>query len=238
MASTKVKGIIIENKDLKEKDKSVVIYSLEKGKIRAIFRGVRGEKAKMKASKEIFTFGDFFIENTKGNNVVSQVDVIESFYPLSQDLDKYYEACSIVDVVRKLGTEQSDPAFFIETLKALKSLCYGNIKKGYVLAKYLIKVFDGAGYPINTEKCASCKSIITGKKFINFEFGEVVCSGCKTLVCEEISLPVFSALKILNNTEYDKLSTIHLSENSEKELLKMLLKNFEFRFNYTIFAVI
>ena len=238
MASTKVKGIIIENKDLKEKDKSVVIYSLEQGKISAVFRGVRGEKAKMKASKEIFTFGDFFIENTKGNNIVSQVDIIETFYPLSQDLDKYYEACSIIDVVKKLGNEQSDPVFFVETIKALKAICYGNVKKDYVLLKYILKVFEGSGYPINFEKCSSCKSVITGKKYINFEFGEIVCSNCKNLTCEEISPAVYSALKILNNTEYDKLSTLKLSENSEKEGLKLLLKNFEYRFNINIFAVI
>ena len=238
MASTKVKGIIIESKDFKDKDKSVVIYTLEQGKVRAVFKGVRGEKAKLKASKEMFTFGDFFIENTKGNNIISQVDVIESFYPLSQELDKYYEACSIIDICKKLGTEQSDPAFFIEILKALKTLCYFNVKKHYVLIKFLLSIFESTGYPINLEKCASCKAKITGKKYLNLEFGEIVCANCKTFSCEEISPSVFSAIKILKQSEYERLQTINFGGEAEKETLRILVKNFEERFSFKIFVAI
>lgn len=238
MPSTKVKGIIIESKDSKDKDKLVTIYTLEQGKKRVIFKGVRGEKAKLKASKEIFTFGDFFIENTKGNNIVSQVDIIESFYGISQDLNKYYEACSIVDVVKKIGTAEGDPTLFIEIVKALKSVCYGGVKQNYTLCKFLLNVFAGAGYPINLNNCSSCKAKITGTKYINYDFGEVVCGNCRTMTSEKLEPVVASALNILSNTEYEKLNTLHLAENAEAETLKILLKNFEARFGYKIFAVI
>ncbi len=238
MPSTKVKGIIIESKDLKEKDRAVSIYTLEKGIIRAIFRGVRSEKAKLKASKNVFTFGDFFIENTKGNNIVSQVDVIETFYDLGQDLNKYYEACSIIDVVKKLATQESDPVFFVSILKALKILCYENVEKNMVLCKFLMDVFSGSGFPINFDECASCKAKITGKKFINYDYGELVCGHCRTYTSEELSPSVFSALKILSEVDYEKLNTLHLSQNTVKDSLKILLKNFQARFGSEIFAVI
>lgn len=237
MPSTKVKGLIIESKDSKEKDKSVVIYTLEQGKTRAVFKGVRGEKAKMKASKDIFTFGDFFIENTKGNNIVSQVDVIDSFYNFSQDLDKYYEACSVVDVVKKIGN-QSDPIFFLETIKALKAICYENIQKNYVLNSFLLKVFQGAGLMINTAKCASCGADLTGSKFINYDIGEIVCANCKTYTSQKLSNSVVSAINIFSKMPYEKLATLHLEKDAEKETLEILLKNFECRFGYQIFAVI
>lgn len=236
MASTKVKAIVIESKDYKEKDKLVSLYSLEQGKVRAVFRGVRGEKAKMKAAKEIFSFGEFFIENTKGNNIVSQADIIESFHPLSQNLDKYYEACSIIDVIKKLGTEESDPALFVEVIKALKCLCYEDVKPHYVLNKFLLNVFSGAGYPINTEKCSSCKSVITGTKFFNYEYGEIVCGACRTYTCEPLSPVAASALKIMSATPYEKLPTLRLATGAERELLELLLKNFEARFNEKIFC--
>ena len=238
MPSTKVKGIIIESKDSKEKDKSVTIYTLEQGKVRATFKGVRGEKAKLKASKDVFTFGDFFIENTKGNNVVSQVDVIESFYGISQDLDKYYESCSVVDVVKKIGNNTSDPALFMEIIKALKSICFGETKKNYTLCKFLLNIFAGTGYPINLEKCASCKAKMTGTKFFNFDFGEIICGNCRTLTSEKIEAGVIAALNILNNTDYERLNTLHIAENSKNEALKLLLKNFEARFGEKIFCVI
>lgn len=237
MPTTKVKGIIIESKDTKEKDKTVVIYTLEEGKIRAVFKGVRGEKAKMKASKDIFTFGDFFIENTKGNNIVSQVDVIDTFYNFSQDLDKYYEACSIVDIVKKIGN-QSDPIFFLEVIKSLKAICYENTTKNYVLNSFLLKIFKGAGFSINTNKCASCGAELTGSKFINYDVGEIVCANCKTYTCQKLSSSVVSAINIFAKTPYEKLATVHLEKDVEKETLEILLKNFQCRFGCEIFAVI
>ena len=238
MASEKYKGIIIESKDYKEKDKLVSIYTLEKGLVRAVFRGVRGEKAKMRASKDVFTFGDFFIENTKGNNIVSQVDIIEGFYAIREDLDKYYEACSIVDVLKKVATEQPDPKLFIEVIKALKYLCFGQIKRNYVLCKYLLDIFSGAGYPMNFTRCSSCGAQITGKKFFNYDIGEILCGNCRTYTAEEIEQPVVSFLKILSGTDYDKLETVKFGDETIKSALKVLLKNFQYRFGKEIFAVV
>lgn len=237
MASQKYRGIIVESKDSKEKDKIVSIYTLESGLIRTVFRGVRGEKAKMKASKEVFTFGDFFIENTKGNNVVSAVDVIEAFYPVRENLEKYYEACSVIDAAKKIITAQAEPALFIEIVKAMKFICYENLKKNYVLCKYLLNIFKGAGYPLNMSKCSSCGAEITGKKYFNYEIGETLCGNCRTYTSEELSPAVVNTLRIINNIDYEKLSTVHLSDDSIKGALQVLAKNFQFRFGKEIFVV-
>ncbi len=237
MATEKYRGLIVESKDLKDRDKLVSIYTLEKGLVRAIFRGVRGEKAKLKASKDIFTFGDFFIENTKGNNIVSQVDIIENFYPIRENLDKYYEACSIIDGAKKIMTEQNDPRLFLEIIKAMKYVCYENLKKNFILCKYLLNLFSGAGYPLNMTKCSSCGAEITGKKFFNYEIGEILCGNCRTYTSEELSPVVVNSLKIINNTEYDKLSTVKLSDENIKGVLELLIKNFQYRFGKEIFVV-
>lgn len=237
MATEKYRGLIVESKDLKDRDKLVSIYTLEKGLVRAIFRGVRGEKAKLKASKDIFTFGDFFIENTKGNNIVSQVDIIENFYPIRENLDKYYEACSIIDGAKKIMTEQNDPRLFLEIIKAMKYVCYENLKKNFILCKYLLNLFSGTGYPLNMTKCSSCGAEITGKKFFNYEIGEILCGNCRTYTSEELSPVVVNSLKIINNTEYDKLSTVKLSDENIKGVLELLIKNFQYRFGKEIFVV-
>ena len=128
MSKTKVKALVLSEKDSKEKDKLVTLFSLEEGKLFVYFRGVKGDKAKLKAAKELFTFGEFVIEQGRSGNIVTEVEIIDSFLPLRKDLDKYYEACSILDIVSKLLREK-DPAMFIQTLKALKAICYKNATK-------------------------------------------------------------------------------------------------------------
>lgn len=229
MASTKVKAVIISSKDYKEKDKLLTLFTLEQGKMTAFMRGVRGEKAKLKAAKEVFSFGEFIIENTKGLNIVTQVEVIDSFFGLTKDLDKFYEGCAILDIVNKVSSQESDPALFIELLKCLKALCYSQVNKYYCIDKFLIKVFENIGYSFITNKCSSCKITLSGKKYFNIDIGEFVCAGCKTDTCLPVSDVCYSALKLLSGVDYDKLPTLKIGGNGEKECFHLLEKNFEWR---------
>ena len=60
--SYETKAIVISSKDSKDKDKEVLLYSIDKGKLFAKFKGVKNQKSKLKAGKEVFTFGDFSVE--------------------------------------------------------------------------------------------------------------------------------------------------------------------------------
>ena len=140
MAKTKVKALVIGAKDSKEKDKLVTLFTLEQGKLFVYFRGVKGEKAKLKEAKELFTFAEYVLEEGKYGNIVVEANIIDSFSQLRRDLDKYYEACSILDVLNKTSKE-SNPFVFIQALKALKAICYEDSTKNYALIKFLILVF-------------------------------------------------------------------------------------------------
>ena len=230
MASTKVKAIVIKTKDLKEKDKLITLWTLEQGKITASLRGVRGANAKFKFAKEPFCFGEFVIENTKGMNVVTQVEIVDSFFGLTQDIDKFYEACAIIDAINILENEQADAQVFIETLKALKALCYEKIKKYYVFNTFMLKLFKNMGYFFVSENCSACRNSLMARRFFNLDIGEFVCFSCKNYSSVEVSDAFFSAIKILNNHNYDDLSKLNLGGNAEKELYRLIDKNFEWRF--------
>lgn len=237
MASTKVKALVIEAKDNKEKDKLVTLYSLEEGKFFACFRGVRGVKAKMKAAKEIFTFGEFVVEETKAGKIVTEANIIDSFSPLRSDLDKYYEACSLVDILKKLATSNSDPALFVAIIKALKAICYDGAPKYYALVKFLISIFDSMGFRLNFDVCASCRAKLTGKKYLNLDYGEIVCSNCKQMTAVEISPATATALKVLRDTPFEKLKSLKFGGNGELNALNLLRENFEWRFGTRFFVV-
>ena len=234
MSKAKVKALVLSEKDSKEKDKLVTLFSLEEGKLFVYFRGVKGDKAKLKAAKELFTFGEFVIEQGRSGNIVTEVEIIDSFLPLRKDLDKYYEACSILDIVSKLLREK-DPAMFIQTLKALKAICYENSPKNYALTKFLLAIFEDAGYKLNFDTCASCKAKLTGKKYLNLDYGEVVCAGCRQMTSIEISPSALSTLKILRQTPYGNLKSVKLGGGGEVKALNLLSENFEWRFGCKFF---
>ena len=229
MGSTKVKGLVVGAKDFKEKDKLVELYTLEEGKLTVSMKWVRGEKAKMKFAKEVFCFGEFVLENTKGLSVVSQVEIIDNFFALTKDITKFYEASDIIDIIKKTAGGQANPQLFIEVIKALKTLCYENAKSLYVLDKFLLSIFQAMGYSFLTNKCASCSAALKDIRYFNLAVGEIVCPSCKNGSCISVSPSCFSALKILDNTDYEKLATLRLATSSEVEAFHLLQKNFEWR---------
>lgn len=231
MASFKCKAVVVESKDYKEKDKQVLLYSLENGKFWATLKSARGEKSKNKVGKEPFCFGEFLIENTRGTNIVVGVDVIDSFFGLTSDLDKFYEACGILEIIKKITNyEESDAMLFMHFVKALKCICYEDCKNLYVIDKFLIDIFFSMGFYFNVNCCSSCGATLTSKKYLNYDVGELVCSKCRSLNSEELLPSVLAVIKILNNTDYEKIPTLKFSQNSEKDALRILTKNFEGRF--------
>ena len=230
MASTKVKAVVIGGVNVKEKDRLVSLYTLEKGKMAISMRGVRGEKAKLKFAKELFCFADFLIEQGKLSNVVTGVDIIDDFRDIAKDIDKYFEACAIIDVVSKFGDE-SNPALFVALVKSLKLLCYEDLPKYYVFNKFLIEFFKIMGWGFFANNCSSCGATL-GMKYLNLEIGELVCPACKNVFSVQISDQCYSALSKFNSTEFEQLSDVKLPEGSEVHACKVLVKNYEFRTGY------
>ena len=236
MASTKVKAIIIGGVNVKEKDKLLTLFTLEQGKMSVSMKGVRGDKAKLKSAKDVFTFGDFIVEEGKFTNIITSVDIIDNFYELSKDIEKYYEASAIVDIVSKVATEPN-PQLFIELIKALKSLCYDNAKKYYVINKFLLSLFANMGYGFLRDSCSSCGANME-IKYLNLQVGELVCPNCRSSFSMQISNACYSALKLLENTDYDKLSTVKLGGMGEVQAFNLLSKNYEYRTGYKILEIL
>ena len=100
----KTRAIVLSSIDYKEKDKLVTLFSLEYGKITAKLKSVKAFNAKLKFAKETFCFGEFIIQ--KPANVISSVEVIDTFYDVTKSLEKFYNACAVVEIVKKVIQEE------------------------------------------------------------------------------------------------------------------------------------
>jgi DNA repair protein RecO (recombination protein O) len=235
MPSTKVKGVVLGGVNVKEKDKLVYVYTLEKGKISVSMRGVRGDKAKLKSAKEPFSFCEFVLEEGRSGYTVTSAEVIDNFYALTKDLSKFYEGSAILDVVSKVGLSPN-PMLFIELVKALKTICYDNVKKYYVIDKFLMFVFEGMGYGFLSDKCSACGGELT-MRYFNFDVGEIVCPACKSIYSAQISNATYSALRLLKVTAYENLSTLNFGGQAEIQAYNLLSQNYNFRTGYKMIEI-
>ena len=229
----KLKAIVIKSNDRKEKDKNILLFSIEKGKVWATLKGVKEPKAKMKLAQNLFCFGEFVLESGKAGYIVTSFEVLESFREISEDIDKYFAGTALLEIINSMSfsLDAEISGMFILLLKALKVLCFGDVYPLYVLDKFLIELFKQNGFPLYTDKCSNCGTKSFEKLFIDYSTGQLECSACRNFASEELSKATYMALKILSATQFDRLKSIKLAEGSDFALLKVLVKNFEIRFD-------
>lgn len=234
--SQKIKAIVMKSNDKKEKDASVLLFSLELGKVWATLKGVKMPKAKLKAARGQFAFGEFVLEEGKAGQIITAFECQESFREIAEDVDKFFEASAVLCVLDKL--EFSNAAeraqVFVLALRTLKSICFGQVKNLYSLNKFFIELFKICGFPLYSDKCTCCGSKVFTKLFVNYAIGELMCAACKNLVAEELPPAAYAALKFLDSTAFDKLFSLKLAKGSELILLRVLVKDFEAHFDTSL----
>lgn len=230
----KVKAIVISSKDYKEKDKLITLFSVEKGKINAIVKGVKNPNAKLKFCKELFCFGEYVLTHGKAGDIVVSCELIENFDNIIKNPDKYFEACYIVSALKNaIQYNEQNLELFIELINALKTLnTHEKLNKNIVASKFIVDILSAIGYKLTLNKCAVCGSDFYGKKYLIVETGEIVCSACKMLQTIELDDVVYSNMRILSNISYDKLQTTNLKKIDET--LSILNINFNAKFGTKI----
>ena len=234
MEQTKVKAIVIGGIDYKEKDKLITLFTLEQGIISVLFRSVKNANAKLKAAKEPMSFGEYIFTNGNTKTVTS-AEIIDSFYDITKNIKKYYTTCAIFEIIKTtLPTGETSAELFISTLKALKLFEYSNADTIVVLIKYILLVFDNFGYKITFDKCSICGQKLLVHKMFNFSHGDITCYGCKSIDSVELSDSIYSVMRLISITDFEKLETLKLNHNTLKDVLELLCKNYYYRFGKKI----
>lgn len=231
MTQTKiVKGIVLSSFDYKEKDKLVEVFTVELGKITAVLKGCKSPNAKLKFAFQPFCFAEFSIVRLGKFYQIIDAKLIDSFYDLTKDLNTYYLSSLALELSSvAVEFEEQNATLFLLLLNVLKYICYDKLPADLVLSKFADDIMNMLGYKISFSSCSNCGMQYFGKVYLNLDNGEFVCSSCKTDNCLLVSNQAFSLLKILNNTEYQRLSTIKIARSVTREAILAVSKNLENR---------
>ena len=236
MAKEKVtKAIVIRTTNYRENDKILTLFSLEYGKISATLRGCNKPNAKLKFAGQLFCFAEFNLVQMGENFVVTNASEIESFFDVSKDYIKLSMGTSVLEVCDTiLNSDEPNPTLFVEVLKAFKVLCFSELNPKAVIIKFLLDVFKITGYQIQMERCQSCGGTFNSHILLDLDSGFLVCGLCRGINCLELSLSDLAILKMIDKTEYERLSTIKAKEEILQDLIVILNANWNMRFQHIL----
>lgn len=181
-------AIVIKRVKYKEEDLIVTLFSPKVGKISAIATGGQKLKNKYFSSCQLFSYSKFGIKKTSGLYRLVHSELKNNFYNLSQDVNNFYRASYIMDLISKIIIEdQSYKRLFYMSLEILKRL-QKNSDQDLLIRVFELKLLDFLGIKPEIYKCSSCGN----QKFEKFAFsstqGGLICEKCMQLELGQIFL--------------------------------------------------
>ena len=229
----RVKGIVLSASDYKEKDILITLFTVELGKIRAVLRGAKQPKAKLKFAGQPFCFGDWILVKKGEYFYVTTVDLIDTFYELTTDYDCFLVASSINEIcIETLKPGMINESLFVEYLTVLKCLVYDKLNHNLVFVKFLLNVLNISGYGLNFGNCGACNMPILGDIVLSATSNEFTCVSCSNNYGLKVDKREYNALKIISNSTYESLKTVKISDELLLICINVLKYDLQNVFNY------
>ena len=162
---------------LGEADRIVTFVTKDHGKIRAVAKGVRKTKSRIGARVEPLSHVALLCWRGRELDVVTQVEVIDSFRTVREDLERLSPAMTMLEITDQLALERHPaPELFSLLLGALKEL--DRSYSPYLLGAFCFKVLGLEGVAPSLEQCHRCGE---SRPLVAFdaEEGGFVCANCR-----------------------------------------------------------
>jgi DNA repair protein RecO (recombination protein O) len=175
----RVSSVVIRQRALGEADRIITLYTRERGKVSAVAKGVRRARSKLAGGLQLFCHARMQLAAGRSLEVVTQVQPIDLFYRLREDMRRYVHASYAAELLDSLVDEEaSDPALFDLLLGTYRGLDGGADPPTLTLA-FQLKLLGRLGYGPELGICVLCGGEIgTGRAGFSAAQGGTVCGRC------------------------------------------------------------
>ncbi len=153
----RTEAIVLQRRDVGEADRLVTLYSPQAGKIRAVAKGVRKPGSRLAGHLELFAQVQAMVAHGRKMDYVTQVQTLQSFSPLRDDLDRFARACCLADVVTNFAEEGSaSHELYGLLLSAFHALATGSDPD--IVSRHLeLHVLGLSGFRPELTRCVLCR---------------------------------------------------------------------------------
>ncbi len=236
MAFETIHGIVIKYSDYKESDRILSVLTVEQGFITLTARGCRKKSSQLAAACEICTYSEFVIYSRCGILNVSTASVLESFYPIREDYNKFESAEQVLHMTRILTclTHSWDDAFKL-CYHTLSYIAYTDNNPIDLELCFAVKFLKLAGYEPKLVNCVLCGKDLRREKELRFSkaMGGAMCNYCGT--GSRVVAPLtLEAVRRMLNLPLTDMGKVRLPEHTRKELETIIYEYAEYNLEQTV----
>lgn len=149
-------AVVLRSWKLGEADRIVSMMTQQNGKIRCVAKGVRKTKSRFGSSVEPTNHLEVQLYRGKGElDTLTQVQSIDRFPVLREDLELFARASSMLEVV-ELVSQDREPNEALYTMLARAMHTVSTSKSHLVVAGFFLKVLAQEGFSPSVDVCVMC----------------------------------------------------------------------------------
>lgn len=216
-------AIVIREKKFKG-DRILLLLSKDYGVLSAYARGASSPKSKYAAATELFSYSNFVLTQKGENFWVDSADTNKIFFGLRNDINKISTASYFCELTSYLAPKNEEAYEYLRLiLNCLHFLSEDKRNSAFLKSLFELRLLTMAGFMPNLVACDNCGEYQTQKMFFSPEKGILICSKCSDSYDDlngftKIDISVLSAMRHIIYSDFEKLFSFSLSDNSLKNL--------------------
>ncbi|MGI6031063.1 MAG: DNA repair protein RecO [Eubacteriales bacterium] len=214
-------GLVIQEVDYADSDRIITILT-EKGRISARVPGGRKIKSKKLAGTNLFCYSHFSVHERQGRRMVTQVELVESFFRLRERVETASLAYYIAQLCYSVTEENLESNSVLRlTLNTLYMLTRPGADCEKIKAVYELRLLSLTGHMPDLVGCRECGAY-QGEMWFLPEEGRLVCEDCAAPEDREqgvrLNGTVLTALRYILYSEDGEIFRFHISPENQRYL--------------------
>lgn len=217
----RTEAIVLKRHDFGEADRILTLFTPDRGKVRAIAKGVRRIASRKSGHIELFTHTSVLLAEGRNLYVLTQAETIRPFVGVREDLVRTTYAYHVAEILDRFMEEgiTSRTAFdlTVKTLEALAECADPSLAARFFELRFLGLV----GYRPQLFHCTSCgESLDPAGNAFSAEAGGMLCPSCHPAArdARPLSDNAFRILRFLQTRDWAVARRITLTPATRGEL--------------------
>ena len=213
----RVEAVVLRRWDLGEADRILNLYTRQRGKLRAVAKGMRRPKSRLAGHLELFARSSLLIARGRDLDIVTQAELIDPYRDLRRDERRIGLAGYVADLLDALTSEDDPQPLVFELLTETLQGIASRPDPFFVVRRYELRLLSVLGYQPELYRCVVCGRPL--KPVTNAfapQLGGVACPPCAARDPAAVPLPV-SAVKALRLLAGERWATV-LERRTGQEL--------------------
>jgi DNA repair protein RecO (recombination protein O) len=223
--SVRVEAVVIRHSNWGEADRLLVLFTRERGKIRAIAKGVRKMHSRKAGHLEPFTRVSLQLARGRDLWIVTQAETVEPYLQIREDLIRTAYASYAVELVERFTFEEGASLPLYQLLQETLKRISGDEDCFLAVRFFEIHTLDLVGFRPELFRCVGCGAEIKPEdQFFDAGMGGVLCPDCgvKANTSQPVSVEGLKFMRHLQRSSYREAARAIIPDGVRREMESLL----------------